>query len=1012
MSGPQSTQSGGLRNPNIERVASMNLDGASDRPRGSATGSHRGSMVSSQAGSRRSSQVGSPPRSAHGSTSAPTGKTTVHGVTPLGYDPARDKPLRPVDFVGKRVDLPADAYLENPGKSRFTSRPTYNTQGKPIQVQLNVFPATFQDNIIYQYDVSISPMPTKESRALMKKLWNSKPNQDKIKAAGGTWLHDGNMLAWSSQKIDRNEFRVSIDLDADKPNKKKVGASGVYLLTARQNTSIKLIYLKQYIEGKIGWDNHVLECMNFIDHCMRQGPSEKMEAIRRNFYPKVSRTMELSRVVEVHKGFYAAARLGSARIMINVDTANTAFWQSLNIAELALRMVREHKGGSVELRDLAKLMEPVCKTDRPGREVHVQSEAFSLLKRLHKVKFIVKHRGKMQEEKRYTIKRIIFDEKYGREGAHSQNVTFPKKMPDGTERETSVWQHYQERYNFRLQYPKLPIIESTRDGFFPMELCNVAAFERYPYKLDPTQTASMIKFAVTRPPVRKADIMQGLQQLNYANDPYLTQFGIKISTEMQVTNARLLKNPEIAFAGNAKHNPGVSGRWDLRGKKFLEPNQKPIQSWGLIVCGNACTEQEAQAFASKFTQAYRNHGANIAVPLHCIQVPFHIGDYGEICKEAWNRVGTHFKNFPQMLFFVVPNKNALIYERIKKSMDCRFCCPSQVMQGGHVKKANAQYMSNVAMKVNVKLGGVTCKVSAPGQGSPFFSGPTMMIGVDVSHAAPGSGAPSMAAMTVSMDKNATRYAAACEVNGWRQELLQSTTCHGMFPPLLRHWINIHKTAPTHVYYFRDGVAEGQFQGVIETELNEIRRVFRECNAGNPKITAIIATKRHHIRFFPKPNDQTTGDRNGNPLPGTLVERDATHPHHFDFYLCSHVAIQGTARPVHYQVIYDDANVTPDALQKMIYEQCYQYARSTTPVSLHPAVYYAHVASNRARAHENIHASQKENIGGKEGHPTAKHASEVYSDHGKLSEPVPLLPMKAEGIPSDRIAFMNTTMWYM
>ncbi|KAH8159880.1 hypothetical protein CIB48_g8371 [Xylaria polymorpha] len=980
MPGPQSTQSGAIRNPDIERVSNMNLDGASDRPRGSAAGSHRGSMVLVARLLSTESRLSD-------------------------TDPARDKPLRPVDLVGKRVDLPADAYLENPGKSRFTPRPTYNSQGKPIQVQVNVFPATFQDKIIYQYDVSISPQPNKESRALMRKLWNSKSTQDKTKAAGGTW---------SSETIDRNEFRVCIDLDADKPNKKKVGNSGVYYLTARQSTAIKLVYLKQYIEGKIGWDNHVLECMNFIDHCMRQGPSEKMIPIRRNFYPKVSRTMELSRVVEVHKGFYSAARLGTARIMINVDTANTAFWQSLNIAELALRMVREHKAGSsnIELRDLPELMVPVCRKDNMEREVYGQSEAFSLLKKLHKVKFVVKHRGKMQEEKRYTIKRIIFEEKYGKEGAHSRNVTFQKKMPDGTERETSVWQHYQERYDIRLQFPKLPIIESTRDGFFPMELCNVAAFERYPFKLDPNQTASMIKFAVTRPPVRKADIMQGFQQLNYANDPYLTQFGIKVSTEMQVTNARLLKNPEIAFAGNAKHNPGVSGRWDLRGKKFLEPNQRPIKSWGLIVCGNACTEQEAQVFASKFTQAYRNHGANIGVPLHCIQVPFHVGDYGEICKAAWNKVGAHYKDFPQMLFFVVPNKNALIYERIKKSMDCRFCCPSQVMQGGHVKKANAQYMSNVAMKVNAKLGGVTCKVSAPGQGSPFFSGPTMMMGVDVSHAAPGSGAPSMAAMTVSMDKNATRYAAACEVNGWREEILQSTTCHGMFPPLLRHWINIHKTAPTHVYYFRDGVSEGQFQAVIETELNEIRRVFRECNAGNPKITAIIATKRHHIRFFPKPNDQTTGDRNGNPLPGTLVERDATHPHHFDFYLCSHVAIQGTARPVHYQVIYDDANVTPDALQRMIYEQCYQYARSTTPVSLHPAVYYAHVASNRARAHENIHASQKENIGGKEGHPTAKHASEVYSDHGKLSEPVPLLPMKADGIPSDRIMFMNTTMWYM
>lgn len=524
----------------------------------------------------------------------------------------------------------------------------------------------------------------------------------------------------------------------------------------------------------------------------------------------------------------------------------------------------------------------------------------------------------------------------------------------------------------------------------------------------------MIKFAVTRPPKRKADILEGFRLLNYANDPYLDAFGIKVSGNMQVTNARLLKNPDIEFGGKIKHNPGVSGRWDLRGKKFLEPNQQPIQSWGLVVCGNACTKQEAEAFASKFTQTYRNHGANISANIHVIVVPFSFGDYGDICREAWNQIGTRFRSFPQMIFFVVPNKNSLVYERIKKSMDCRFCCPSQVMQGGHVKKANAQYMSNVAMKVNAKLGGITCKVAPAGsnQPNPFFQVPTMIIGLDVSHASPGSLDPSMAAMTVSLDKNATRYAAACETNGYGDEILLSTTSQGMFPPLLKHWISIHKTAPQHVYFFRDGVAEGQFQGVIETEIVEIRRAFQELNAGNPKITALIATKRHHIRFFPKPNDQTTGDRNGNPLPGTLVERDATHPHHFDFYLCSHVAIQGTARPVHYQVIYDDANVAPDLLQKMIYQQCYQYARATTPVSLHPAVYYAHVASNRAKSHERKHASQRENIGGKEGHPTAKRPSEVHGDQGRSGEAPPLLPMNFTGIPADRIAFMNRTMWYI
>lgn len=108
MSDSETPQSGALRNPNLDRVAEMNLDGASDRPRGSIAGSHRGSVAGSHRGSVSGSQAGSPTKA------SASGKTSGFNVKPLGHDSARieSKPLRPVDIVGKRVDLPADAYLE------------------------------------------------------------------------------------------------------------------------------------------------------------------------------------------------------------------------------------------------------------------------------------------------------------------------------------------------------------------------------------------------------------------------------------------------------------------------------------------------------------------------------------------------------------------------------------------------------------------------------------------------------------------------------------------------------------------------------------------------------------------------------------------------------------------------------------------------------------------------------------------------------------------------------------
>lgn len=97
------------------------------------------------------------------------------------------------------------------------------------------------------------------------------------------------------------------------------------------------------------------------------------------------------------------------------------------------------------------------------------------------------------------------------------------------------------------------------------------------------------------------------------------------------------------------------------------------------------------------------------------------------------------------------------------------------------------------------------------------------------------------------------------------------------------------------------------------------------------MTVVVAEKRHHIRFFPPQGNAS--DKNGNPVPGTLVERDVTHPWENDMYLCSHVAIQGTARPTHYHMLMDEANLPVEKFQTLLYEHCYQYQRATTPVSL-------------------------------------------------------------------------------
>ena len=618
------------------------------------------------------------------------------------------------------------------------------------------------------------------------------------------------------------------------------------------------------------------------------------------------------------------------------------------------------------------------------------SPQFKQVKRLAKNEFYVRHRGCTNPTKLWKAHKIL--------GMSSREYKFDlrDRSTNTVIPNTSIYDYYQRRYDIHLEYPDAPLVETTRRGVvYPMELCFMAPSQRYPYKLTDDQTSKMIKFAVTKPDQRKKHIQYGLDLLNWQQDPYLLDYGLKIDPKMLKTDARVLNPPAVLYGKNESAEPKYSGRWDLRGKVFLKGNPHALTSWGVCVIGKGPNQQALQAFIDHFVKIYRGHGGTVTNVKPYIQggVP----DIAQAVEKCWHGAGNQASLRPQILMFILPNRAADVYKRIKKNCDCRYGVMSQCILGGNVLKNQAQYHSNVCMKFNAKLGGTTCRVKLLSP-TGHFTRRTMIIGADVSHGAPGSLAPSMAAMTVSMDATCTRYAAACETNGHRAEMIATRNLEDMLRPMLLRWAeNIGGgRMPQHIYYFRDGVSEGQYQAVLKSEVADIQQLLYSLTEMDKTyhcdFTVIVCEKRHHIRFFPT---GPAADRNGNPVPGTLVEKDVTHPNEYDFYLCSHAAIQGTARPTHYHVLMDDAKVSANELQTMIYEHSYQYARATTPVSLFPAVYYAHLASNRAAAHEN---KSQDAIVKEKSHPTP-------NSDPKDTEVAPLMPMlNATGI--------RWGMWYI
>ncbi|WPG97800.1 Hypothetical protein R9X50_00058100 [Acrodontium crateriforme] len=892
----------------------------------------------------------------------------------------------------KNLDVGVGGWSIVRGVDALTSLPTRpikpSALGQATRIGLNTFPVTaFPTKPIYQCDVFIGNGV--EKRGLILKVWESKAVRDALGSNGRGFVFDGSKLAWSTNPIQR-EIRVLVDLDAEEGrNVRPGGKENKHRVAIRQTNVVRFDSLQAWLDGKASFDTPCLEAINCLDHIMREYPSKHLTKIKRNFFQKGEQRFDLGGGIEAFKGAYCSIRpvngIPKNHLSVNIDVANGTFYKQQPLVLAAQQMT-----GARDVNDLIAQL-------KKGPN----SPAASAMKRLRKCHVTASHRGAKSKAgtlDEYVIGNILYKS--------AKDHFFVK---DG--KKISVAQYFAAEYNIRLQHPDLPLIETAKKGgpALPMEVLTMKENQRYPYKMDERQTSNMIKFAVTPPPERWQSIQHGIRILDWKNDPVLKHFGIEISATRASVDGRVLTAPKVQFgAGEAK--PGMSGRWDLKGKKFLVPNPAPLKSWAVCILpgrrGGKPDKPVIETFIREFIKVYTNHGGRVENKQPAM-ILGSSSDPGLSCTEAWNAAGNQSQMRPQILVFILPDKDSTTYGRIKRSAECRYGVVSQCMQYSHVQKCQGQYISNVLMKFNAKLGGTTARAIGPKSGGPtgLFHVPTMILGADVSHAAPGTQTASMAALTMSMDKLACRYACAVETNGFRVEMMMTENINSMLKPMMQKWITDVGGGhfPSRIIYLRDGVSEGQYSHVIHQEVRDMKQLLKTAD---PKLDipflVIVGSKRHHVRFFP---ESGKGDRNQNPFPGTLVETGVTHPTENDVYLCSHAAIKGTARPMHYHVIMNEPKMSNDEIWTLLYEHSYQYMRATTPVSQHPAIYYAHLASNRAIPHDPRWGDSSVPTSSNPTTESLGKSAVAHSSSGAPSTVDRLMPM-----PNG--AAIQTSMWYI
>ncbi|RGB37298.1 Piwi domain-containing protein [Rhizophagus diaphanus] len=646
-----------------------------------------------------------------------------------------------------------------------------------------------------------------------------------------------------------------------------------FKITIRKARDIDMEDLFQFLHAKGKMTNNCRMAIMAMNIIINHKISTIHPIIRNSFYTS-QEAKSLSGSIEAWQGYYQTARPTRGKMMINIDVSTIAFYESGPL----IRMIAKILG----LRSLNDLCKELSDKDRQKVE-----------KRIKNLKISDNHNP--ENKQKFKIRKLT-------------QTSASHTMFDVDGSKINVKTYFQNMYNRRLLYPFLPCIVVRENIYLPIEVCDVIPEQRYMQNLDTRLADEMTNFARQSPNIRANKIKAGLNILNYKDNEYLKQFGMEISNDMAVVNARILPTPTIQYhqSSREKRVQPNGGSWNLRNKKVI--NGATLSTWSVLAFLNhkSLSDQSIKFFVRELIITCQDTGMNISEmePPICRENP--IGNTEESLKKAWLKAGNKARGKPQLVLCILPNTGSNLYAEIKRVGDTVIGVATQCIQSIHTINPKKQYCANVCLRMNVKLGGENSFL-IPEHIQYVEDEPTMLMGAVITHPSPDdSESPSYATLCGSVNTKASRYITSIRVQPGGTEII--TDLANMVKELLKTFYQICGRNPKKILFYRNGVSESQFMKVRECELTAIKDACQSLEAKfKPTITFVVVQKRHHTRFFPIQG----ADRTGNCFPGTVVDMNITHPLEFDFYLLSHAGLHGTSRPTHYHVLYDqngfDAN---------------------------------------------------------------------------------------------------------
>ncbi|KAL3222360.1 hypothetical protein MRX96_028457 [Rhipicephalus microplus] len=853
----------------------------------------------------------------------PTEEGSIHDSPPLPQVPGD---MLSNGICGPRQRSSDELRLQEIQKtlpSHFPRRPAQGKLGRPIQLMANHFSVEIPAGNVYHYDVEIFSENNKEAKIPEKRKYrciSTKINRLVIEQLVKKYrldlsncvpAFDGRKNLYTRRELKFRERTFAVELEEDQRVQK-------FVVKIQYAATVNLDALHAVFENKV--NTVPQEVLQAVDIVLRHGPSIRLTPVGRSFFkpPLPNQAHSLGGGREVWFGYYTSVRPAQWKPMLNVDMSATAFYEPQPVISFMCKILSDGRREmtAADFRDLRDFQNVRLNKELKGLRIKVTHLPYP---RKYKVVRVTKE----------PAKRLLFD------------------MEDGSR--CSVADYFQNRYG-RLVYPNLPCIQVgnlAHPVYLPLEVCEIVEGQHCRKKLDENQTSEMIKRTAQPPAKRFNEIRQSVRDLVGSNDQCLREFNIKISTEPTQLKGRVLEPPSLVFENNAVTKPR-EGTWDLRGKHFFKAAS--LTRWTLLNLSRFAQRDSLDNFVKLLVRTGNELGMRIEQPVD-------ISSSDTNRKPIRTTLLEEQRKVPNIEMVIIVLTKSTNYAEIKQVAETEIGLRTQcVMDNNVVKKCNPALVTNLCQKVNAKLGGTNNSLLSQEKPAIFLK-PIIIIGADVTHPAPGDKhRPSIAACVGSLDSIPSRFHSSIRVQmedstaTSRVEIIRDLK--DMMKELLKAFYRATKHKPERIIFYRDGVSEGQFMEVRNREVSAIRLACQEMSPNEtyePALTFIVVQKRHHTRFMPA-NDRDGVGKCKNVPPGTTVDSVVTHPLDFDFFLCSHFGIQGTSKPSHYYIVWDDSDFSADDLQKLSFYLCHTYARCSRSVSIPAPVYYAHLAASRAKNH--------------------------------------------------------------